>query len=183
MKRIIFSLALLIGLSTTSFAQTTTKIGVGYFGETVVYGGAVVELEIEQQVSPSTSLPLRIDIGYFSHPRNQTGVFLDVNYGFRKYFKSGFFLEESIGIGVLQTILNGEDGVFELGEDGTFIEGSKFNKPDLMPSITLGVGYQMKGGKGLPSSIWLRPKIYWQYPEKLKSVFHLAVQVGVSWDL
>lgn len=183
MKRIIFSLALIIGLTYISFAQSNTKIGVGYFGETVNNAGFVLELEREHRFSPSASLPIRLNVGYYAHQRNHKGIFTDINVGFRKYFSSGLFLEESIGIGVIQTMVNGEDGVFEVDDDGTVRETSRFNQPDLMPSITLGIGYQMDGGGALPSSIWLRPKVFWQYPQEQYSAYHIAVQVGMSWDL
>ena len=44
-------------------------------------------------------------------PEVITACFLDVNAGFRKYFNSGLFLEESIGVGILQSFLH-SDGVF-----------------------------------------------------------------------
>ena len=180
MKRTIL-LYILLSLSAIGVqAQNALKLGAGYYGETLVYGGALVELEIEQIHSEKISLPLRINLGFYNQPRRHTGIFLDANYGFRQTFRSGIYLEESIGIGILQTLLNAEGGIFEVDEAGNAKEASAFNPLDLMPSLTLGLGYAPPSSR---FSVWLRPKLYWQMPEKMTAVYHLAVQAGVSWRI
>ena len=87
-------------------AQTHVNIGGGYFGKHGTYPGLVLEAELEHMFSEKASLPLRIDMGLFVQPRHSTGLFLDLNAGFRRYFKSGLFLEESVGFGVLETFLH-----------------------------------------------------------------------------
>ncbi|PHN07907.1 hypothetical protein [Flavilitoribacter nigricans] len=164
-------------------AQSNLKAGVAYFGHTLTHPGGVLELELEREFSERASLPFRIDLGYYRHARNHDGLFLDAHIGLRQYARSGFFWEESIGIGILQTMLNGEDGVFEVGEDGTVRRGSVFNQPDLMPSVTLGLGWDLTHRQDRKTLLWLRPKLYWQYPQKLVSVYHVAVQAGFSWQL
>ena len=182
MKKIFLISILLVSLFSVTYSQTNLNIGGGYFGHTVTHPGVVVEFELEKMYSEKASIPIRMDMGFYSHPRNHNGLFLDLNIGFRRYYKSGLFLEESIGVGVLQRILNA-DGVFEVDAEGNVTEVSRFDAPDFMPSLTLGIGYNLTKNKETQNLIWLRPKIFWQYPHKTSSTFNPAVQVGFTHEL
>jgi len=179
MKKLYCTLTVLIALSGASHAQTNMNIGGGYFGHTLTHPGIVLEFELEKMFSEKASMPLRLDAGFYSHPRNHYGLFVDLNFGFRRYFKSGLFLEESIGIGVLEAIIN-SDGVYSVDDNGNVSEASRFNPPDLVPSITLGIGYNLTKNSGRQNLVWFRPKIYWQYPHKTSSTFNPAIQVGFT---
>lgn len=182
MKKIFWLSIFIISFLGTTEAQTNINIGAGYFGHTVTHPGVVLEFEIEKMYSEKASLPIRVDLGFYSHPRNHNGLFLDINAGFRQYFKSGFFLEESIGIGVLGSILN-SDGVYKVNDEDEILEASRFNKPDLIPSITFGIGYNLSKQSNKQSLIWLRPKIFWQYPHKTTSTFNPVIQFGFTHTL
>ena len=160
-------------------AQTNLNIGGGYFGQTATYPGMVVEAELEYMFSEQASLPLRLDMGLYVHPRHSTGVFIDLNAGFRRYFKSGIFLEESVGMGVLETFLQ-SDAVYSVDDAGNVAEDSRANPVQFMPSLTLGAGYNLTRGSGKQNLIWLRPKIYWQVPHKTISAYNFALQVGFT---
>ncbi len=179
MKKIYLLTLLFVGITFSAFAQRNINIGGGYFGHFATHPGFVLEFESEHMYTEKASLPIRVDLGYYSHPRNQKGVFLDANYGFRRYFKSGFFLEESIGLGLLKTSLN-TDAAYEVGDDGSVKEVSKGLPADLMPSFTLGMGYKFEGLTGGNNLVWLRPKLSWQLPQKTTSVYHAAIQVGFT---
>jgi len=180
MKTILAISACLLSLAAPVRAQQTLiNAGGGYFGQTVTHPGLVLELEAERAFSEKATLPIRLDLGFYAHPRNHYGLFLDVNAGFRRYFNSGLFLEESIGVGVLETFLN-SDGTFSVEDDGTVTEVSPANPPDLMPSLTVGLGYNLTQGSGKRNLIWIRPKIYWQFPHKTSSNYMMALQVGFT---
>jgi hypothetical protein len=180
MKTYIIIFVCSMALVAQSYAQQTRfNLGGGYFGNTVTHPGLVLEFESERIISDKASLPVRVDLGFYVHPRNHSGLFVDVSYGFRRYFKSGFFLEESIGFGILETFVN-SDGTFSVDENGTATETSSANPPDFMPSITLGLGYNLTKDSGKSNLIWLRPKLSWQIPEKTSSVYHPAIQVGFT---
>ncbi len=159
-------------------AQTNLNVGAGYFGHFATHPGVVLEGEMETMYSEKASLPLRVDLGFYSHPRYHDGIFLEVNYGFRRYFKSGLYLEESIGLGLLQTRIN-SDAVYNVDESGKATETGRFYAPDIMPSLTLGIGYQLSE----QNQIWFRPKLFWQYPHKTSSNYHVAIQLGFSHQL
>jgi len=139
----------------------------------------VLEFEQETMFTERASLPFRIDVGFFHHPRYQTGLFVDVNYGFRQYFKSGLFLEESIGLGLLEGILS-SDGVYEVDDNGNVTDATILNKLDLMPSLTLGIGYDLSSSKNKKNLIWIRPQAYYQYPFRTTSAYNFALQVGYT---
>lgn len=160
-------------------AQTHLNIGGGYFGQNITYPGFVLEAEMEQMFSENASIPVRLDLGFNFHPRHSTSLFLDLNIGFRRYFKSGLFLEESIGIGVLKTYVQ-SDAVYKVDDSGNVSEASRANPVDFMPSLTLGIGYNLTQGSGKQNLIWLRPKVYWQVPHKTLSTYNFALQVGFT---
>ena len=165
----------LIGLD----AQTNVNIGGGYFGKHGTYPGFVLETELEHMFSEKAALPLRIDMGLFIQPRHSTGIFLDLNAGFRRYFKSGLFVEESVGIGVLETFLQ-SDAVYTVDDAGNVSEDSRANPPVFMPSITLAIGYNLTNGSGKQNLIWLRPKLYREVPHWELSTYAFALQVGFT---
>ena len=178
MKKLILSIIVIMSFTTVN-AQSRLNFGAGYFGQTVTHPGIVLEIEYETNVTSTMSLPFRLDLGFYHHPRNHNGLFIDANYGMRRYFKSGLFLEQSIGIGVLGSALN--TNVFTVDDNGNVSEGSKLNGLQLMPSLTLGIGYNLsKKNDNSRNIIWLRPKIVWQFPHKTTASYSPALQLGFT---
>jgi len=179
MKKLYFTALILIGLTSGALAQTNINIGGGYYGQTITHPGIVLEAELEHMFSENSSIPIRADLGFYVHPRSHYGLFLDLNTGFRRYFNSGLFLEESVGVGILQSFLH-SDGVFKVDDSGQVSDASSANPVDFMPSLTLGIGYNLTQGSGKQNLIWLRPKIYWQLPHKTLSSYNFVLQVGFT---
>jgi len=179
MKKIYISIMVVFMTTLGASAQTHFNIGGGYFGQNITYPGFVLEAEREQMFSENVSIPIRLDLGFYSHPRYHNALFFDLNAGFRHYFKSGFFLEESIGAGVLASFLN-SDEVYKVDDSGLVSEASRANPVDFMPSITLGLGYNLTQDSGKQNLIWVRPKVYWQAPHKTLSTYNFALQVGFT---
>lgn len=182
MKKILYTAIVLFAISSITFGQTHLNIGGGYYGQTLSHPGVVLQAELEKMHTENASIPLRAELGFFVHPRSHYGLFLNVNAGFRKYFNSGLFLEESIGIGILQSFLHTE-GVYEVGDSGNVSDGSVVNPIDFMPSLTLGIGYNLSQGSGKQNLIWLRPQLYWQLPHKTTSTYNFALQLGFTHTL
>jgi hypothetical protein len=182
MKTTLITIAILVLYFTATGAQTRFNLGGGYFGQTLTHPGVVLEFEMEHSYSERASLPVRIDLGAYVHPRSHYGLFLDVNAGFRQYFKSGLFVEEGIGAGIFQSWLH-SDQVYEVGDDGMINETSRINPSDFMPSLTLGLGYNLTKDSEKRNLIWLRPKVYWQVPYKTTCTYNFAVQLGFTHTL
>ena len=179
MKKIYISIMVVFLTTLGAAAQTHFNIGGGYFGQNITYPGFVLEAEREQMFSEFVSIPIRLDLGFYSHPRYHNALFLDLNAGFRRYFKSGLFLEESIGIGVMQSFLH-SDAVYKVDDSGQVSDATRANPVDFMPSITLGLGYNLTQASGKQNLIWMRPKVYWQVPHKTTSTYNFALQVGFT---
>lgn len=169
---------ILTGISLNTNAQKLLSTGIGYFGETGVYLGMVLELEYEQYRAEGLSTFSRANIGYYAHPRSHSAFFTDIHQGLRHSFSSGIVLESSIGIGVMFSYYNEE--VYKLTESGEFEETSRMAQPDLMPSITLGIGYDFSNDREKRRMAWVRPKMFWQYPYNSLSLPHLALQIGYT---
>lgn len=179
MKRIIILSLIITAAMGTLRAQTQFNLGGGYFGHTLSHPGIVLDLELEHRYAEAASLPLYASLGAYVHPRNHYGTFLEVGTGYRQYLRSGLFFEERIGVGVLQTFVH-TDAVYRVDESGQVSEGSRVNQPDFMPSVSLGLGYDLSHDKEGMNLIWIRPKLYFQMPYKTGANYHLALQVGFT---
>lgn len=158
-------------------AQKSLNLGLGYFGETATHPGLVAHLEVEKSQSKKVSTLFRADLGAYVHPRNHTGVFADVHAGLRRYRSSGIFTEQYLGLGTMLSFLNG-DGVFQRDENGNIRRVSSFANLDIMPSVTLGIGYNFNQDSDGANLIYFRPKVFWQLPFNNLALPHFALQVG-----
>lgn len=164
-------------LSTT--AQTNFNYGGGYFGETITYPGIIVELEREKFHADYFSTPVKLNIGFYNHPRSHNALFLDIHEGFRRYSKTKkWYFEQSVGFGIMLSFYN--EDVWHVDDQGNVTTVSKFANLDYMPSITFGVGYNLTPNKNSSNFLWLRPKVFWQIPFNSLALPHLAIQLGYT---
>lgn len=171
-------LSLLFLLTYSSvYAQKNLNLGLGYFGETATHPGLVAHLEVEKSQSKKVSTLFRTDVGAYVHARNHVGAFVDVHAGLRRYRPSGIFTEQYLGLGTMLSFLNG-DGVFQRDENGNIRRASSFANLDIMPSVTLGIGYNFSQDSGSANLLYLRPKVFWQLPFNNLALPHFALQVG-----
>ena len=157
-------------------AQDIRKLnfGGGYFGETLTHAGGLLTSERVTDASHNFKVVHRVEIGFYIHPRNHIGLFLDFHAGVRKSFGK-MFIEHAVGIGPMFTIYNG-DGIFQIDRNGSVRRASRFASPDFMPSITLGLGRELKD----ESYVFIRPKIFWQIPYNNLSQYHPSVIAGFT---
>lgn len=161
-------------------AQTKNRelrIGAGYYGQNLVHPGLTLEFELDRSYASEFSLPLRANLGYLHHPDYQV-FFLDVHKGFRKSFSSGFFLEQSLGAGMIMKSY-GSDYWYA---DEYFNSIPHGNRPVLgfMPSLTLGAGFDLSREKDGSGLLWLRPKVFWDLGFRRLHQPYFALQVGYS---
>ena len=176
--KIYFLVTLLTGFTALCFSQTKLNIGGGYFGEAISHPGLVLEFEFEKFHSESFSLPLRADLGYFTTSDYRV-LFLDFHKGFRKHFQSGLFVEQSIGAGVMSTFYDVES-IFYFDKYSNSIRYYKGANLSFMPSVSLGIGYNLTKNSETQNIIWLRPKIYWNLGFRGLHLPYGALQVGFS---
>jgi hypothetical protein len=107
MKKIVLLIGILTAITCQLAAQTKLNIGGGYFGETATYPGVMGEFEYEKFHTERFSIPLKVNIGFYSHERNHNAFFIDIHEGLRRYFKEGkWYFEQSVGLGVMFSFHN-----------------------------------------------------------------------------
>lgn len=161
-----------------SKGQTDYRFGLGYFGELGVHPGLVLGMEIEHHQTDRFSLVPKINLGYYSHVRNHTAIFLEHQMLLRRLIGKRLFLESGIGVGVMLPILN--EAVYKVDASGNVSSGKQLMNPDFMPSFNLGLGALLNPESESLRMVWIRPKMFWQYPYNHVALPHVAVQIGFS---
>jgi hypothetical protein len=124
-------------------------------------------------------LVLSLTIGGYVHRRNHTGLFSEVQLGQRFNFRSGLLLEQYIGLGYLHAFLNGGN-VYQVSDNGSVGKIANKGRSHLMPSLSLGLGWNVARSQQLPLLLFVRPKAFWQYPFNGYALPHIALQAGVT---
>ena len=104
---------------------------------------------------------------------------MDIHKGFRKYYKSGLVLEQSIGVGLGATFYTLESIWYTEKHGGSFryYDGANWG---IMPSVTAGIGYNLSKKDGTNHFIWVRPKIYWNLGIRGLHLPYAALQIGYT---
>jgi len=171
---------LLIGFLTYTVlteAQTRINSGAGYFGENVTNPGVVLEFEYEKLHANNFSIPMRGDVGFHS-TSGFNAMTIDIHTGFRKYFESGFMLEQSIGIGMIAKKFKTDMWFFDDYAYG-IPHGNK-TVVGFMPSVSVGAGYNISKEKEGVDLIWIRPKVYWDLGFRPLYLPYWALQIGFT---
>ena len=85
---------------------------------------------------------------------------------------------------LLSVLMSPQGTVTTSDEDnGSVAKVSGFANIDFMPSIQLGVGYNLGAKDQQTHCLWLKPKIFWQLPFNNLALPHLAVQAGYTLNL
>ena len=177
MKKIVFMLVALAGIQLSTSAQSNLNAGIGYYGENMTHPGVILEFEYEHFTADGFSLPLRADLGFHHHP-DYNAFTLDVHKGFRKYFKTGLFLEQSIGVGVI--LKSFQDEYWYIDDYMQSIPHGNHPVWGFMPSVTAGAGYNFSKNKEGSDLIWIRPKIYWDLGFRGLELPYWALQIGFT---
>ena len=178
MKKLIPIIIVITGFHCHMDAQTRLNAGIGYFGENVSNPGFVLEFESEKFKTDDFSLPLRGDLAYYLNP-DYHAFSLDLHKGFRKYFVSGLFVEQSIGVGIIAKSFK-EDSYWYNDQYFNSIPHGNTTIWGFMPSLTLGAGYDLSKDKAGAQLIWVRPKIYWDLGFRGLHLPFAALQVGYT---
>ena len=177
MKRTIFILAIQAGFILTASSQSRFNGGIGYYGENVTHPGAVLEFEYEHFTADGFSLPLRADVGFHINP-DYNAFTIDVHKGFRKYFKQGLFLEQSIGVGVIAKSYKTD--YWFVDDYWQVVAHGNRSVWGFMPSVTLGAGYNISKDREGSELIWIRPKFYWDLGFRALYLPYWALQIGFT---
>lgn len=178
MKKIVLIWVALVAIHMISNAQTRISAGAGYYGESAVNPGLVLEFEYEKFHTALFSLPLRADLGFHS-TADYSAITLDMHKGFRKYFASGLFLEQSLGLGLISKSFKDSEYWYQDQYDNSIAHGNQAIL-GFMPSVSAGAGYNFSKKEQGADLIWVRPKIYWDLGFRGLHLPYWALQIGFT---
>ena len=188
MFRVLAALPLLVSLgglpalaATDPAPRAALPLTIAYFGETVTHPGLLVGTEHKAWETGWHRAFLAAHMGGYRHPGNHTGLFLDGALGYRLTLPVGLSVEAMAGLGYLHTLLDGR--VFAPGPNGGVEAVTDLGRPAWMPSATLGMGLDA-GGLGLRDTrVFTRLQLFGQYPFNTYVLPHVALQVGLTWNV
>src|SRR5580698_6040970 len=114
------------------------RIGASYFSQGGFYPGFTLNYEKKLLSNNSLQLLLAAKAGVYFHYRNNTGAFLMVQSGQRFRLGGHFHFEHFLGVGYLQSFLNGGDAYY-VNASGQVQKAGRLGNPHFMPSISFGV--------------------------------------------
>jgi hypothetical protein len=152
-------------------------IDVGYFGDFLTHPGAVVrgDFVLGRGVH---RLVVAAELGSYGHPGDYIGLFLGASVGYRVASRVGIFGEAAAGVGWLETFVEGD--LYQRAPDGSVVAGRDPGHAAFMPSLSLAAGWDFQR-RNLPLAIYLRPRVFWQYPENTQWLIHGGVEIGLTW--
>jgi len=178
-RYIIIGGLLLAGICSPGRGQSLLKAGIGYFGEGFTSPGVILEVELEKKFADDFSLPWRGDAGYHNSP-DYHAFTLDIHKGFRKYWKSGLFVEQSLGAGIIAKSFKTDD-FWYMDEYAYAIPHGNKMVWGFMPSVTLGAGYNFSKETQTSNLLWIRPKVYWDLGFRGLHLPYFAMQAGYTY--
>ncbi len=159
------------------------KLTFGYFGETVTHSGLSIGIEHYPFQTGKYQIILASNIGGFVHKRNNTSLFVRGQWGQRIAFGGGVFLDQFIGLGYLHHFTHGGGSYEVLLPNGAVVETPNSGRPMVMPSISLGTGYDFSRKTKWDVVFFLRPELFWKAPFNGYYLTHLALNTGVIFNL
>ncbi len=179
MKISVFILPLLIhsGVAIAQKDSTRTHfIGVSYFSEGGLYPGFTFNYEKKLLSNTSFQLLLAGKAGAYFHYGNHTGIFAMVQSGQRFHLYKKLYFEHFLGIGYLQSFLDGGDAYY-VNAAGQIQKAYNTGNPHFMPSVSFGVSYHLDEVR-TPMIFFFRPMIFWQIPFNETSLVQYAFELG-----
>jgi hypothetical protein len=164
-------------------AQTsaTPSIGGSYFTSGGLYPG--VKLNYERILLSNAKFEMMANgsAGLYIHYRNHTGAFVMLQSGQRYKLSRKLSFEHYLGLGFLQTFLNGGEAYY-VDAAGQIHKASKLGNPHFMPSVSFGFGYTTLIHERSVRFL-VRPIIFWQIPFNKGSLVQYGLETGVMMPL
>ncbi len=178
-------LILLLIWSVQSLAQgdssRTQRIGLSYLSEGGFYPGFAFNYEQKLLANQSFQLLLAAKAGAYFHYQNHTGIFLMVQSGQRFRIHKKLYFEHFLGVGYLQSFLNGGDAYY-VNAAGQVQKTNSTGNGHFMPSISFGLSYDHPKGQH-PFMVFVRPMVFWQIPFNEASLVQYAFEIGTLFKL
>ena len=156
----------------THYARAQTPVVVSVFNESTtvpfttflnepIHPGIQVGTEFDWKENKHLRLYPILNIGYMFHNNLFQGLYANAELGvdFRTGF--GLNLKSRIGLGYLHTFTTQQEYQFE---NGRYISKRDKGNPRVMPSLTLGLGYELGNSDAKSPEIFLLYQSWIEYP-------------------
>lgn len=150
-------------ISLSLFNNGTSLPGTGFagiFSRTIHPGITMGTYHLYRQ-EKKHELFQTLKLGYFYHRHAQHAVQLYSELGYRYLTGSGFYLEGNIGAGYLHSFADLQQ--FKL-EDGQYKKKVNLGRPQIMASLSLAAGYDLKTKCNLPLRLFVQYQFWLQTP-------------------
>ncbi|GAB3256400.1 hypothetical protein GCM10027347_18190 [Larkinella harenae] len=138
--------------------------------------GIKVGTEFYYRNRPGSQLIQTLHIGYYHHPRVQSGLFATTEFGFRKY-AGPFWIDALVGGGAL--LIRPAMPFYERNEGtGEYRKAATFQLK-FMPTVNLGIGYQLPNR----TTLFTRYEVFGEVPFRALILPHQALHLGTRFLL
>jgi hypothetical protein len=168
------------GIAVAQDSMHAHRVGVSYLSQGGIYPGFTLNYEKKLLANEKLQVLLAGKAGAYFHYRNNTGVFVMIQSGQRFRVRRNFYFEHFLGVGYLQSFLNGGDAYY-VNASGQVQRAHTLGNPHFMPSLSFGVSYDLNGKNHV--TLFVRPMIYWQIPFNEASLVQYALEVGTLFKL
>ncbi|MDX1446576.1 hypothetical protein [Lishizhenia sp.] len=140
-------------------AQQNLNLGGAVIYDSYRSPGFALKMEYEKFFTPDFSLPLKLETGYV-YGGEKNSLSIELHKGFRKYFASGIFLEQYIGVGAMANFYHTDDiWYFDKYQWGyRYAPGANWG---FKPSTGVVVGYDLTHASEQSHLICLKTDVYW----------------------
>ena len=167
-------------LSSANFCLGQTwKLGVGLQTHPETFSGVFTEIEHSNVHNPNFNTVSRLALGYRIQSEQHKAATLEVHRGFQVHFGKRFYAEQIVGLGIMYSFYS-ERYWYENNWYNLIYTGSKARTFDVMPSVSVGLGYRFGEETLQNNHVWIRPKVFWQLPSNNPSNPNFTMQVGYS---
>jgi hypothetical protein len=168
--------------------ESLNTVNISYFGNSITRPG--LKLGIEYVLTGKTAyiksngksvfrqLTINPNIGFYYHPENHTGLFLNSEFGYRIIRPKGMLMQISVGAGYLRTFLAAK--TYEINDRGEIQRIKLAGSNNFMPCMNLTVGKVPGGGGRFLFSYFGCVGTFLRYPYNSMWLPSLVLEVGVA---
>jgi hypothetical protein len=181
----VFLVMLLVVTTVNAQKPTSTRSGVpitlSLFSESISLptlkhiqaGGLGVKIgtELYYRNRPGSQLIQTLNVGYYRHPKVQTGFFVNSEFGFRKYFGS-LYADAFLGGGVL--LLRPVSPSYTQDSNTGEYRKAPATQIKFMPTVNAGLGYRF----GNRTTVFTRYELFGEMPFREILLPHQALHLG-----
>ena len=160
-----------------STSRTGPGLSFAYFGELVTHPGFAAGAKFSLFDGSWYDLTVGPTVGFYVHPRNHSGLFIDGELENRFTAAFGLFGTLGVAAGYYHTWLGG-DGVYVRGDDGLVQKKFDWGRPHLKTGLSLGFGWDFEKNNLGPLRVFTRLDAFGQAPFNHAILPHVALQVG-----